>query len=102
MSPPDRAGADRAAALIPIDPPTHERATVVADLAHSLMIRSRFGESMALAEAALAISRAVGAGPAETRALAALGLDLAGRSDFERGIPMLRDGYELAHDASVP
>ena len=46
---------ERAVALIPIDPPTHERATVVADLAHSLMIRSRFGESMALAEAALAI-----------------------------------------------
>ena len=96
------AAMERAAALIPIDPPTHERATVVADLAHSLMIRSRFGESMALAEAALAISRAVGAGPAETRALAALGLDLAGRSDFERGIPMLRDGYELALELGEP
>ncbi len=93
---------ERAAALIPIDPPTHERATVVADLAHSLMIRSRFGESMALAEAALAISRAVGAGAAETRALAALGLDLAGRSDLERGIPMLRDGYELALELGEP
>lgn len=58
------AAMERAVALIPIDPPTHERATVVADMAHSLMVRSRFGESMALAEAALAISRAVGAGPA--------------------------------------
>ena len=93
---------ERAVALIPIDPPTHERATVVADLAHSLMVRSRYGESMALAEAALAISRAVGAGEAETRALAALGLDLAGRSDFERGIPMLRDAYELAIELGEP
>ena len=93
---------ERAVALIPIDPPTHERATVVADLAHSLMVRSRYGESMALAEAALAISRAVGAGEAETRALAALGLDLAGRSDFERGIPMLRDAYELAIELGAP
>ncbi len=87
---------DRAVALIPIDPPTHERARVVADLAHSLMVRSRFSESMALAEAALAISRTVGATLAETRALTALGLDLACRSDLERGIPLLRDGYELA------
>ena len=93
---------ERAAALIPIDPPTHERATVVADLAHSLMVRSRYGESMALAEAALAISRAVGARFAEARALAALGLDLAGRSDLERGIPMLRDGYELATELGEP
>ena len=93
---------ERAVALIPIDPPTHERATIVADLAHSLMVRSRFGESMAMAEAALAISRAVGAGLAEARALAALGLDLAGRSDFERGIPMLRDGYELATELGEP
>ena len=93
---------ERAVALIPIDPPTHERAAVVADLAHSLMIRSRYGESMALAEAALAISRAVGAGPAETRALAALGLDLGGRSDLERAIPMLRDGYELAVELGEP
>ena len=93
---------ERAVAQIPIDPPTHERATVVADLAHSLMVRARFGESMALAEAALAISRAVGAGAAETRALAALGLDLACRSDLERGIPMLRDAYDLAVELGEP
>ncbi len=89
---------ERAVELIPLDPPTPERASVVADLAHSLMIRSRFGESMAMAEAALAVSRAVGARPAETLALTALGLDLACRSDLERGITVLRDGYALAHE----
>lgn len=93
---------ERAVELIPIDPPTPERARVVAELAHSLMVRSRFSESMALAEAALAISRAVGAGLAETRALTALGLDLACRSDLERGIPMLRDGYLLAVELGDP
>ena len=56
---------ERAADLIPIDPPTRERARVVADLAHSLMVRGRYGDSLALAEAALAISRAVGAPVAE-------------------------------------
>jgi len=90
------AAMERAATLIPIDPPTPERAEVLSDLAHSLMVRSRFSESMALAEAALAISRAVGARSAEARAMNALGLDLACRSDLERAIPILRDGHLLA------
>ena len=71
---------ERAAELMPMDPPTRERARVLADLAHSLMIRGRFGESMALAEAALAVARTVHAPVAEARALNALGLDLASRS----------------------
>jgi DNA-binding CsgD family transcriptional regulator len=93
---------ERAADLIPIDPPTHERARVVADLAHSLMVRGRFGDSLALAEAALAISRAVDAPVAEARALNALGLDLASRSDFERGIAILRDAHAQSIDLRDP
>ncbi|MGH2446791.1 MAG: helix-turn-helix transcriptional regulator [Candidatus Limnocylindria bacterium] len=89
---------ERAVTLIPIDPPTRERARVLSDLAHSLMVRSRFGDSLALAEAALAISRAVGAPVAEARALNALGLDLACRSDLDRAIPMLRDAHTLASE----
>ena len=85
---------ERAVELIPIDPPTPERARVLSDLAHSLMGRGRYGESLALAEAALAISRAVGAEVAEARALNALGVDLACRSDLERAIPILREGHE--------
>jgi DNA-binding CsgD family transcriptional regulator/tetratricopeptide (TPR) repeat protein len=93
---------ERAVALIPIDPPSPERARVLADLAHSLMIRSRFGDSLALAEAALAISRAVDARVAEARALNVIGLDLACRSDHERGIPSLREGHELAVELGDP
>ncbi|MEO6578723.1 MAG: AAA family ATPase, partial [Candidatus Limnocylindria bacterium] len=93
---------ERAVELIPLSPPSPQRAEVVADLAHSLMIRGRFTESMALAEAALAVSRSVGARLAETRALAALGLDFACRSDLERGIPMLRDGHRLALELRDP
>jgi DNA-binding CsgD family transcriptional regulator len=93
---------ERAAQLIPIDPPTAERARVLADLAHSLMVRSRFGDSLALAEAALAISRAVGARSAEARALNVIGLDLACRSDFERGVPILREGNDLAVELGDP
>lgn len=93
---------ERAAALIPIEPPTPERARVLADLAHSLMVRSRFGDSLALGEAALATSRAVGARVAEARALNAIGLDLACRSDFERGIAILREGHDLAVELGDP
>jgi DNA-binding CsgD family transcriptional regulator len=87
---------ERAAELLPIDPPSLERARILADLAHSLMVRGRFGESMALAEAALAVSRAAHAPVAEARALNALGLDLASRSDFERALPLLREGHARA------
>jgi DNA-binding CsgD family transcriptional regulator/tetratricopeptide (TPR) repeat protein len=96
------AALERAVALIPIDPPSPERARVLADLAHSLMIRSRFGDSLALGEAALAISRAVGARVAEARALNVIGLDLACRSDPERGIPPLRESHELAVELGDP
>lgn len=93
---------ERAVELIPIDPPTPERARVLADLAHSLMVRGRFGDSLALGEAALAISRAVGARVAESRALSVIGLDLACRSDFERGIPLLAEAHELAIGLADP
>jgi DNA-binding CsgD family transcriptional regulator/tetratricopeptide (TPR) repeat protein len=87
---------ERAVELIPIDPPTPERARVLADLAHSLMVRGRYGDSLALGEAALAISRAVNAQVAAARALNVIGLDLACRSDFERAIPVLRESHDSA------
>jgi DNA-binding CsgD family transcriptional regulator/tetratricopeptide (TPR) repeat protein len=93
---------ERAAEIIPIDPPSRERARVLADLAHSLMTRGRFGESMAMAEAAIAVSRAVHAPVAEARAMNALGLDLASRSDFERAMPILREGHARALALSDP
>ena len=87
---------ERAVELIPIDPPTPERARVLADLAHSLMVRGRYGDSLALGEAALAISRSVNAQVAAARALNVIGLDLACRSDFERAIPVLRESHDSA------
>lgn len=93
---------ERAVALIPIDPPTRERARVLADHAHSLMMRGRFGDSLALGEASLAIARAVGATVAEARALNVIGLDYACRSDLHRGIPPLRESHALAVELGVP
>lgn len=96
------AALERAVELIPIDPPTVERARVLSDLGHSLMVRSRYSDSRALAEAALAISRATGARDAEARALATLGLDLASRSDFARGISLLREGHAASIELNDP
>jgi len=93
---------ERAVELIPIDPPTPERARVLADLAHSLMVRSRYSDSLALAEAALAISRATGARDAEARALVTIGLDIGCRSDFERAIPLLAEGHALSIELGSP
>jgi len=96
------AAMERAVEQIPIDPPSPERARVLADLAHSLMVRGRYGDSLALAEAALAISRAVDARIAEARALNVIGLDLACRSDFLRAIPMLRESHDHAVELGDP
>ena len=96
------AAMERAVELIPIDPPTPERAHVLADLAHSLMNRGRYTESLALAEAALAISRTIGNRMAEARALNVIGVDLACRSDFGRAIPILREGHDLALELGDP
>src|SRR5690606_3272101 len=93
---------ERAVELIPIDPPTPERARVLADLAHSLMVRSRYSDSLALAEAALAISRATAARDAEARALVTIGLDISCRSDFERAIPLLAEGHALSIELGSP
>jgi ATP/maltotriose-dependent transcriptional regulator MalT len=93
---------ERAVELIPIDPPTPERARVLADLALSLMVRGRYTDSLAVGEAALAISRTVGARGAEARALDAIGLDLACRSDLERGVPILREAYDRAVELRDP
>jgi DNA-binding CsgD family transcriptional regulator len=93
---------ERAVELIPIDPPTQERARVLSDLALSLMVRGRYADSLAVAEAALAISRAVGARGAEARALDALGLDVACRSDLERALPLLRESHARALELHDP
>jgi DNA-binding CsgD family transcriptional regulator len=96
------AAMERAVEQIPIDPPSPERARVLADLAHSLMVRGRYGDSLALAEAALASSRAVDARVAEARALNVIGLDLACRSDFLRAIPILRESHDHAVELGDP
>ena len=74
---------ERAAEIVPAEPPSPERAYVVGSLAGGLLLAWRHAESLPIATQALALARDVGAGEAEVRALTVIGSDLAylGRGD---------------------
>ena len=54
---------ERAVELVPAQPPSPERAQVLAALGNGLMLAWRYDESLAICEQALALARAVGAQP---------------------------------------
>jgi len=85
---PGLAALERAVELVPVEPPSPERAFALASLAGGLMVAWRFEESLAICERALALARTVGARKAEVRALTVLGGDLA---------YLGRGGPDLAH-----
>jgi DNA-binding CsgD family transcriptional regulator len=58
--------------------------------------------SKELCEQALAVARVVGARPAEVRALATLGADVAYLGDLAGGIALLRDARALGHEVGDP
>jgi DNA-binding CsgD family transcriptional regulator/tetratricopeptide (TPR) repeat protein len=92
------AALERAAEIVPADPPSAERAYALSSLAGGLMVAWRHAESLPAAEQALALAREVGAGEAEVRALTVIGVDLTylGRSDD--GLPHLREALRLAEE----
>jgi ATP/maltotriose-dependent transcriptional regulator MalT len=92
---------DRALALTPEDPPTGERAGVLATQAKHLMLASRYRECVDIAQEALAIARAAGAILPEINALDALGVSLTWRGDDE-GVALLRGAIDLAMDNDAP
>jgi DNA-binding CsgD family transcriptional regulator/tetratricopeptide (TPR) repeat protein len=77
------AARERALELVPTEPPSAERARVLAAFGNALMMAWRHDESLAVCEQALAVARSVHADDAEVIALAVLGADLAylGRGD---------------------
>jgi tetratricopeptide (TPR) repeat protein len=93
---------ERAVELVPADPPSAERANVLAAFGHVLMLSWRHGQSRAICEQALTLARAVGAGAAERRALVVLGVDLAylGRSD--EGLATLWEALRAAEEGGGP
>jgi len=82
--------------LIPVDPPSAARARILAQHAGILMFSARFGDSVPIAEEALAVARSVGSAANEALALGILGWDLALMGRVDEGIERIRAGIAIA------
>jgi DNA-binding CsgD family transcriptional regulator/tetratricopeptide (TPR) repeat protein len=82
--------------LIPADPPSKERARVLASFAEALVFASRTEQARAASEEAAAIARQLGAELELGRALLALGGAQADSGSFEAAVVSLREACRLA------
>jgi DNA-binding CsgD family transcriptional regulator/tetratricopeptide (TPR) repeat protein len=89
---------ERAVELAPTEPPSRERTYALASLAGGLMVAWRHAESLAIAEEALTLARAVGAAEAEVRAVTVIGMDLAYLGRGEEGLRYLHKSMRLAEE----
>jgi DNA-binding CsgD family transcriptional regulator len=84
--------------LLPADPPTAARARVVAGYAQILMLGARYADSLAVAQNALDVARAVGARDIEGHALNTRGQDRAMLGELDEGMADLQESYRIALD----
>jgi DNA-binding CsgD family transcriptional regulator/nucleoside-triphosphatase THEP1 len=89
---------DEALALLPTDPPTTERAMVLAGKAMGLMLGGRYPAAADVCREAIAIARQVGAPAAEDSALNTLGVCLGAMGDVEGGEEALLESMRLARE----
>ena len=92
---------ERAAELVPEQPPSAERVRVVGALGHALMLFGRFAESRAACEEALAVADAIGDDGPALRALGILGVDLYHLGRCAEGIECLRDARRRARERGM-
>jgi DNA-binding CsgD family transcriptional regulator/tetratricopeptide (TPR) repeat protein len=92
------AAAERAAATVPADPPTWERARVLAVHGRLLMAMGRRSQAMARCEEAIAVARQVGARAEEGYALNVLGTSLCALGRMEAGTAHLEQAREIASE----
>jgi DNA-binding CsgD family transcriptional regulator len=85
-----------AVGLIPADPPSRERARVLASFAEALVLASRIEEARAASEEAVAIARQLGAELELGRALVALGGTQVDSGSFDAAVVSLRGACRLA------
>ena len=90
-----------AAALIPAEPPTVERARVLGGLASAFMPTGHYRESRELCEEAIATLQAAGSHDGEARLLTILGVDLVGLGDVEAGLDHLRVAVRLGRETGA-
>jgi DNA-binding CsgD family transcriptional regulator/tetratricopeptide (TPR) repeat protein len=96
------AAVERAVELAPAQPPSPERAQVLAILGNVMLVAWRYDESVAACEQALALARAVGAHKAEVLALRARGAALAYLGHGDEGLAQLWLAVRLAEERSDP
>ena len=82
--------------LVPVDPPTTERAHVLGALGGALMGLGHWAESRPVCEAAIECAIQANAVPEESRARNMLGSDLVALGDIETGLQELRESHRLA------
>jgi len=90
------AASERAAELVPADPPTPLRARVAAGLARSLIVARDYEGSRRRGEEALAVARAVGSVGDEARALVIVSILELRFGDVETARRLLRDADRAA------
>jgi tetratricopeptide (TPR) repeat protein len=89
---------EEAVRLVPAEPPSAERARVLAGYAELLGVRRATAESRQVAEEALATARRVGARREEGRALGSLADALAEAGDVDGALAQLRDARRIAEE----
>jgi DNA-binding CsgD family transcriptional regulator len=89
---------EEAVGLIPAEPPSTERAVVLAGYAQILNFLAMYRESRRVAEEALAAARRAGTRREEGRALACLGGALAALGEPDRGLTHLRNARHIAEE----
>lgn len=84
--------------LVPLEPPSTERARVLIGYSGWLMGAGRYGESASMAREALATASAVGARIEEGRARSNLGQDLVSLGDVDAGIAELEAARRIGQE----
>jgi tetratricopeptide (TPR) repeat protein len=88
----------RAADLVPAQPPSAERARVLAALGHGLMLLLRHAESRAVCEEAIAVAQAAGDDRPAIRARTVLGIDRCHLGHPREAVRLLLDARGRARD----
>ncbi|WCB95605.1 hypothetical protein DSM104299_04354 [Baekduia alba] len=93
---------DAALALLPAQPPSEERAQLLAAKASGLMLWGRYSDALAMADEALEVADAVGSRRVRTHALNTKGVCLRGGGETSRGFATIREAMAMARaDANV-
>jgi DNA-binding NarL/FixJ family response regulator len=87
---------EAAVALVPADPPTAERARVLAAWGIALMLKPRYEQARAVCEEVIAVARGIGAVEEELTGLVTLATALAGLGDVEDGLVTFQHARRLA------